>query len=209
MFYCFSCLQNIFRSRTEQKQLAPYYTLHNQSVSISGPFLDLTQACIAQKAWKAKLTNTNLPWAAKSTYFVVIWKKFWNNIRNRDVAKFSSIAKAHEGRFNCESSRSSCRWYIVQAWFLTRSDIEAEVWRQTIPCVASPNLKYHSVRISLKAVAIIRGGGWAGHGSPRDLAGPLHGPVSFFLNFPFKFFWLTCTVDNQQYFKRYFRDPLV
>jgi len=44
-------------------------------------------------------------------------------------------------------------------------------------------------------MAILRGdlgGTW----SPRFLLGPLVVPPSFFLNFPFKFVWLTYTVDN-------------
>jgi len=36
------------------------------------------QVCTYQKAQRAKLININLPWAAK-VYFVVVWKKFWND----------------------------------------------------------------------------------------------------------------------------------
>jgi len=40
-------------------------------------------------------------------------------------------------------------------------------------------------------VAILRGGGWVGHRPLRFFLGPQFGPLSFFLNFPFKFVWLT------------------
>jgi len=56
----------------------------------------------------------------------------------------------------------------------------------------------------LGPVAILRGG-LGGPWPPRFLIGPLFDPPSFFLNFPFKFFWLTYTVEKtfgQQYFKR-------
>jgi len=34
-------------------------------------------------------------------------------------------------------------------------------------------------------------GGRVGHGSSRFLVGPFFGATSFFLNFPYKFVWLT------------------
>ena len=45
--------------------------------------------------------------------------------------------------------------------------------------------------ISWHAVAILRGGGWIGLGSPRFLLNPPFGPPVFFFNLPFKFVWLT------------------
>jgi len=60
-FFVLAACKTSYARGLKQMQLATDYSLHNQSVSISGPFLDLTQACTTQKAWKAKLTNTNLP----------------------------------------------------------------------------------------------------------------------------------------------------
>ena len=45
---------------------------------------------------------------------------------------------------------------------------------------------------ALRAVAILRGG-LGGPWPPSFLLGPPFGPPSFFLNFPFKFVWLTHT----------------
>jgi len=59
VFFCFSCLQDILRLRTEvnttcYRPLSAHRLLSAQTVSISGPFLGFTQACTTQ-SWTGQI----------------------------------------------------------------------------------------------------------------------------------------------------------
>jgi len=116
----------------KQMQLATHYSLHNHSVSISGLFLDLTQACATQKAWKTKLTNTDLPRAAKSISFwcslKVILERQSIYTRSRAVATFFAIAKALAGRMSCRPAKvwRQCSCLQHQTWNVK---VLVSIWR--------------------------------------------------------------------------------
>jgi len=61
---------------------------HPEAIQTELCNVNLTTACLCvslakarttQKARRAKMTNTNLPWAAISISYFVVWKKFWNH----------------------------------------------------------------------------------------------------------------------------------
>jgi len=49
-FVLTACKTSYARGLKQMQHATDYSSLHNQTVSISGPFLDLTQACTTQKA---------------------------------------------------------------------------------------------------------------------------------------------------------------
>ena len=100
VFFVLAACKTSYARGLKHIQLAPYNNLHNQSVSISGPFLDLTQAWTTQKAWKTKLTNTNLPRVAKSISFCCSLK----GILVRQLITFPKPDYCNIF-CNCESSR--------------------------------------------------------------------------------------------------------